>query len=114
MVASVNPGHAVWSSKAAFVLAAVGSAVGLGNLWRFPAEAGANGGGAFVLIYILCVALIGAPLLLAETLIGRHGQRSTVESAMLLARQSKASTATPSCRPRTSWRPSAWWATTSS
>ncbi|HMO43547.1 MAG TPA: hypothetical protein PKB04_09550, partial [Phenylobacterium sp.] len=91
MVASVNPGHAVWSSKAAFVLAAVGSAVGLGNLWRFPAEAGANGGGAFVLIYILCVALIGAPLLLAETLIGRHGQRSTVESAMLLARQSKAS-----------------------
>ncbi len=86
-------GQPHWSSKAAFVLAAVGSAVGLGNLWRFPSEAGANGGGAFVLIYILCVALIGAPLLLAETLIGRHGQRSTVASAVLLARQSKASSA---------------------
>ena len=84
-------GQPHWSSKAAFVLAAVGSAVGLGNLWRFPSEAGANGGGAFVLIYILCVALIGAPLLLAETLIGRHGQRSTVGSARLLARQSNAS-----------------------
>lgn len=89
--AADSQGH--WSSKAAFVLAAVGSAVGLGNLWRFPAEAGANGGGAFVLIYILCVALIGAPLLLAETLIGRHGQRSTIESAMLIARQSRASSA---------------------
>ncbi|WP_333585962.1 sodium-dependent transporter [Phenylobacterium sp.] len=93
MVATSPAVHPHWSSRAAFVLAAVGSAVGLGNLWRFPAEAGANGGGAFVLIYILCVALIGAPLLLAETLIGRHGQRSTVESAMLLARQSKASSA---------------------
>ncbi|MEW6018683.1 MAG: sodium-dependent transporter [Pseudomonadota bacterium] len=85
--------QAHWSSKAAFVLAAVGSAVGLGNLWRFPSEAGANGGGAFVLIYVLCVLLIGAPLLLAETLIGRHGQRSTIESARLIARQSKASSA---------------------
>lgn len=92
MVASIAvPGQAHWSSKAAFVLAAVGSAVGLGNLWRFPSEAGANGGGAFVLIYILCVALIGAPLLLAETLIGRHGQRSTVTSTTLLAKQSNAS-----------------------
>lgn len=94
MVASIAvPGQAHWSSKAAFVLAAVGSAVGLGNLWRFPSEAGANGGGAFVLIYILCVALIGAPLLLAETLIGRHGQRSTIASTKLLARQSNASSA---------------------
>lgn len=88
--ASQAPGRAHWSSRAAFVLAAVGSAVGLGNLWRFPSEAGANGGGAFVLIYILCVALIGAPLLLSETLIGRHGQRSTIGSAALLARQSGA------------------------
>jgi neurotransmitter:Na+ symporter, NSS family len=89
--ASQAPGGTHWSSRAAFVLAAIGSAVGLGNLWRFPAEAGANGGGAFVLFYILCVALIGAPLLLAETLIGRHGQRSTIGSAVFLARQSGAS-----------------------
>lgn len=85
--------QARWSSKAAFVLAATGSAVGLGNLWRFPTETGSNGGGAFVLVYILCVALIALPLLLSETLIGRHGQRSTVASAAYLARQSGASPA---------------------
>ena len=85
------PGQARWSSKAAFVLAATGSAVGLGNLWRFPTEAGNNGGGAFVLLYILCVVLIAMPLLLAESLIGRHGQRSTIASAAYLARQSGAS-----------------------
>ncbi len=87
------PGQARWSSKAAFVLAATGSAVGLGNLWRFPTEAGSNGGGAFVLLYILCVVLIALPLLLAESLIGRHGQRSTIASAAYLARQSGASPA---------------------
>lgn len=75
------------------MLAATGSAVGLGNLWRFPTEAGNNGGGAFVLLYILCVVLIAMPLLLAESLIGRHGQRSTIASAAYLARQSGASPA---------------------
>ena len=94
MVGKAAPsGQAQWSSKAAFVLAATGSAVGLGNLWRFPTEAGSNGGGAFVLLYILCVALIALPLLLAESLIGRHGQRSTIGSAVHLARQSNASPA---------------------
>ncbi|MDO9587331.1 MAG: sodium-dependent transporter [Brevundimonas sp.] len=87
------PEQARWSSKAAFVLAATGSAVGLGNLWRFPTEAGSNGGGAFVLLYVLCVVLIALPLLLAESLIGRHGQRSTIGSAVYLARQSGASPA---------------------
>ncbi len=87
------PDQAQWSSKAAFVLAATGSAVGLGNLWRFPTEAGSNGGGAFVLLYVLCVVLIALPLLLAESLIGRHGQRSTIGSAVQLARQSGASPA---------------------
>lgn len=82
-----------WSSRTAFVLAAIGSAVGLGNLWRFPAEAGANGGGAFVLFYILCVVLIGAPVLLLETLIGRHGQSSAPKSFRRVAEQSGASTA---------------------
>lgn len=87
------PGQAQWSSKAAFILAATGSAVGLGNLWRFPTEVGTNGGGAFVILYILCVVLIALPLLLAESLIGRHGQRSTIGSAVQLARQSGASPA---------------------
>ncbi len=80
-----------WSSRSAFILAAIGSAVGLGNLWRFPAEAGANGGGAFVLFYIGCVLLIGLPILLSETLIGRHGQASAPESVRRVASASKAS-----------------------
>lgn len=93
MAASSPSGKAHWSSKTAFILAATGSAVGLGNLWRFPTEAGTNGGGAFVLLYVLCVVLIAAPLLLSEVLIGRHGQRSTIGSAVALARQSGASPA---------------------
>ncbi len=80
-----------WSSRSAFILAAIGSAVGLGNLWRFPAEAGANGGGAFVLFYIGCVILIGLPVLLSETLIGRHGQASAPESVRRVASASRAS-----------------------
>ena len=80
-----------WTSRRAFLLAAIGSAVGLGNLWRFSTEAGTNGGSAFVLFYIFCVILIGLPVLLAETLIGRHGQSSAPESVRKLAAESNAS-----------------------
>lgn len=80
-----------WSSRKAFVLAAIGSAVGLGNLWRFSTEAGTNGGSAFVLFYMLCVVLVGLPVLLSETLIGRHGQTSAPESVRKLAAESNAS-----------------------
>ena len=52
-----------WGSKFGFIMAAAGSAVGLGNIWRFPYITGENGGGAFVLVYIICVVLIGVPLL---------------------------------------------------
>ncbi len=83
-------GHENWSSRTAFILAAVGSAVGLGNMWRFPAEAGENGGGAFVLFYIFCVLLIGLPVLLSEVLIGRHGQANAPESVRRVARDSGA------------------------
>lgn len=82
-----------WSSRGAFVLAAIGSAVGLGNLVRFPAEAGANGGGAFVLFYIACIVLIGLPVLLAETLIGRFGQAAAPLSVRKVAENAKASPA---------------------
>ena len=84
-------GHENWSSRSAFILAAVGSAVGLGNMWRFPAEAGENGGGAFVLFYIFCVLLIGLPVLLSEVLIGRHGQASAPDSVKKVALDSGAS-----------------------
>lgn len=75
-----------WSSKAAFILAAIGSAVGLGNLWRFPYVAGENGGGAFVLFYIICVVLIGLPVLVAELFIGRRGGMSAVGSVVKIAK----------------------------
>lgn len=90
-MAAAGSGHENWSSRSAFILAAVGSAVGLGNMWRFPAEAGENGGGAFVLFYIFCVLLIGLPVLLSEVLIGRHGQANAPESVRRLARDSNAS-----------------------
>jgi len=60
-----------WSSRTAFVLAAIGAAVGLGNIWRFPTLAGESGGGAFVLFYVLCVVLIGMPMILTEIMLGR-------------------------------------------
>lgn len=69
-----------WSSQAAFIAAAVGSAVGLGNIWKFPYMAGASGGGAFVLMYLGFVALVGVPVLIAELLLGRHGGPSVVRA----------------------------------
>ena len=66
----------VWSSRFAFLMASVGFAVGLGNIWRFPYVAGENGGGAFVVVYLICVLVIGVPVLMAELLIGRRGQSS--------------------------------------
>ncbi len=91
MAGATIPTGEGWSSRTAFVLAAIGSAVGLGNLVRFPAEAGANGGGAFVIFYIFCVLLIGLPILLSETLIGRHGHSSAIESMKKVAIESRAS-----------------------
>jgi len=67
-----------WGSKFGFIMAAAGSAVGLGNIWRFPYITGQNGGGAFVLIYIFCVVLVGVPLLFNEMGLGRYAQSSTV------------------------------------
>ena len=58
--------HGQWSSRLAFILAATGAAVGLGNIWKFPYIMGQNGGGAFVLVYLLCILLIGIPIMMAE------------------------------------------------
>ncbi len=83
-----------WSSRFAFILAAVGSAVGLGNLWRFSAEAGENGGAAFIAVYLICVAFIGIPIIMAELLIGRAGRAtSAIKSAEDLAERSGVSKA---------------------
>ena len=67
-----------WGSKFGFILAAAGSAIGLGNIWKFPYIAGENGGAAFVFIYLICIALIGLPVLMAEVLMGRTTQRNPV------------------------------------
>ena len=67
-----------WGSKIGFVLAAAGSAIGLGNIWKFPYIAGENGGASFVLVYLICIAVIGLPVLIAEILIGRTTQRNPV------------------------------------
>ena len=80
--------HAQWSSKMAFILAATGSAVGLGNIWRFSYMVGDSGGAAFVLVYLACVALVGLPILVAEWLIGRRGQENPINSMIDLARKS--------------------------
>lgn len=77
--------HGQWSSRWIFILAATGSAVGLGNIWRFPYVTGENGGGAFVLIYLFCVAVVGIPIMVAETLIGRRGRQSPINSMRVLA-----------------------------
>ena len=67
-----------WGSRWGFIFAVAGSAVGLGNIWKFPYVCGMNGGGAFVLLYLVCVVLVGFPLLLAELAMGRANQSSTV------------------------------------
>ncbi len=77
--------HGQWSSRWAFILAATGSAVGLGNIWKFPYITGENGGGAFVIVYLVCIACIGIPLMMAEILIGRRGRRSPVNTMRTLA-----------------------------
>jgi neurotransmitter:Na+ symporter, NSS family len=77
--------HGMWSTRLAFILAASGSAVGLGNIWRFPYTAGEYGGGAFVLVYLLCVAGIGIPIMMAEILLGRRGRQSPINTMRTLA-----------------------------
>ena len=67
-----------WSSKLGFILAAAGSAIGLGNIWRFPYVTGENGGAAFLVLYLLAVVLLGVPVMVAELTIGRYGRRNPV------------------------------------
>jgi len=74
-----------WASKTGFILAAAGSAVGLGNVWRFPYVTGENGGGLFVLIYLACILFVGMPIMVGEIMIGRAAQRSNVGAFKALA-----------------------------
>ena len=91
--ADVPRGRDVWSSKLGFILATAAAAIGLGSLWRFPYVAGANGGGAFVLIYIAFVAAICVPLMIAEMTMGRRGHGSVISTMRRLVQGEGASPA---------------------
>jgi len=72
--------RAQFSSKFGFIMAAAGSAVGVGNIWGFPTQAASNGGAVFLLVYLLMVFVLAYPLLVAELTIGRHGQANPIKS----------------------------------
>ena len=80
-----------WGSRLGFILAASGSAVGLGNIWKYPHMAGENGGAAFTIIYLICILLVGLPIVIAEFVIGRKTQLSPVGAFKTLA-------------PKTNWK----------
>ena len=88
---SVNP--SVWSSRFGFLMASIGFAVGLGNIWRFPYIVGENGGSIFIVIYLCCVFFIGVPILMAEIMLGRRGAASPEQAIKNVAVES-------SCSPR--------------
>lgn len=79
---------ASWSSRTTFILAAVGAAVGLGNIWKFPYLTGASGGGAFVVVYLICAVVVAVPILIGELLVGRRGHRSPAIAMQQLAAES--------------------------
>ncbi|WP_316348404.1 sodium-dependent transporter [Desulfuromonas acetoxidans] len=74
-----------WASRLGFILAASGSSIGLGNIWKFPYVAGQNGGGAFVLVYLVSILLVGIPIMMAEFLLGREGGKDAIGSFARLA-----------------------------
>ncbi|MFH1687834.1 MAG: sodium-dependent transporter [bacterium] len=82
-----KPGRGNWGSNLGFILAATGSAIGLGNIWKFPYITGDYGGGAFVLVYLVCVVIVGLPLMLSELMIGRRAQENPVGAFQKLHRK---------------------------
>ncbi len=85
--------HESWSSRIAFLMASVGAAVGLGNIWKFPYTLGSAGGSAFVIVYLLAVFVVAMPIMMGEMIIGRRGRMSAPNSLRKLAAEAKASPA---------------------
>ena len=85
MSKNINSSRGNFGSKLGIILATAGGAVGLGNVWRFPYVTGQNGGAAFIIIYIICVLLMGIPVMLCEFMIGRHAQANTARAYTKLA-----------------------------
>jgi NSS family neurotransmitter:Na+ symporter len=82
-----SPTSESWSGRLAFILASIGAAVGLGNIWKFPYTLGSSGGSAFVLIYVIAILLIATPIMIAEMIIGRHARRSAPSAMRTLAEE---------------------------
>ena len=80
-----------WSGRLAFILASIGAAVGLGNIWKFPYTLGNSGGSAFVLVYVLAILLVATPIMIAEMVIGRHARASAPTAMRKVAESSGAS-----------------------
>lgn len=80
-----------WTNRWTFILATAGSAIGLGNIWKFPYMIGVNGGSAFVLVFLACIALVGIPLMMCEIMLGRRAQRNPVDGMKALADEAGAS-----------------------
>lgn len=83
-------GRVQWSTRMAFILAAAGSAVGLGNIWKFPYITGENGGGAFVLVYLACILIIGIPVMMAEIALGRRGRHNPAQGIASIVKEAGA------------------------
>lgn len=79
-----------WTNRWTFILATAGSAIGLGNIWKFPYMTGVNGGSAFVLVFLACIALVGIPLMMCEIMLGRRAQRNPVDGMQALAAEANA------------------------
>jgi len=83
---SKSSSHPIWSNRWTYILATTGAAVGLGNIWKFPYIAGENGGGAFVLMYLLCILLLGLPIMIGEVMLGRKGRANPVHAMLAQAK----------------------------
>ena len=99
-MSKTNTTQEQWSSKWAFILAATGAAVGLGNIWRFPYLLGSQGGGAFLFLYVSFLVILGMPILISEILLGRHTRRNAINALSHLAKEHQLS-------PR--WQLIGWW-----
>ena len=91
MSAQPSTNYPVWTHRWTYILATTGAAVGLGNIWKFPYIAGENGGGAFVLMYLICIMMLGVPIMMAEVLLGRKGRANPVHTMQSLAKAAGAS-----------------------
>src|SRR3546814_20365571 len=82
--------RSAWTNRWTFVMATAGSAIGLGNIWKFPYMAGVNGGSAFVLVYLACILLVGIPLMMCEIMLGRRAQKNPLAGMAALATEAGA------------------------